>query len=163
MRNNVGLHPCTKQVDTLAAEYPAVTNYLYLSYSGQYHDVDYDTGPQNNILLLGSGADRIGSSVEFDWCCVNAAQALRELGYSVVLLNYNPETVSTDYDVCERLYFDNIDLETVIDVYQKEKCVGVLISMGGQNPYYSCFTLTRGWFTRVRDISLRYRSSRESS
>ncbi|MBT5875249.1 MAG: carbamoyl-phosphate synthase (glutamine-hydrolyzing) large subunit, partial [Candidatus Latescibacteria bacterium] len=132
LRRNLGIRPNVKQIDTLAAEYPAVTNYLYLTYDADEDDVGR-TG-SNNVLLLGSGAYRIGSSVEFDWCCVNASNTLRENGYRSILLNYNPETVSTDYDMCDRLYFDNIDLETVLDIYDREQCVGVIVSVGGQIP-----------------------------
>ena len=132
LRKNLGIRPNVKQIDTLAAEYPAVTNYLYLTYDAAEDDIEY-TGTKN-VLLLGSGAYRIGSSVEFDWCCVNASNTLRENGYRSILLNYNPETVSTDYDVCDRLYFDNIDLETVLDIYEREQCIGVIVSVGGQIP-----------------------------
>ncbi len=132
LRKNMGIRPCVKQIDTLAAEYPAVTNYLYITYDGTEDDVE--RAGSKNILLLGSGAYRIGSSVEFDWCCVNASQALRQLGYTSVLLNYNPETVSTDYDVCDRLYFDDINIETILEIYEREKCLGVIVSVGGQIP-----------------------------
>ncbi len=131
-RMNMGIRPHVKQIDTLAAEYPAKTNYLYLTYDGQEDDLACDGA--RNILILGSGAYRIGSSVEFDWCCVHASRVLRQLGYTSVLLNYNPETVSTDYDECDRLYFDSIDLETVLDIYERERCLGVIVSVGGQIP-----------------------------
>ena len=132
LRKTYGIRPFVKQVDTLAGEYPAKTNYLYLTYDASEDDVASDS--DRNVLLLGSGAYRIGSSVEFDWCCVNASASLRALGYRSVLVNYNPETVSTDYDVCDRLYFDNLDLETILEIYQREKCVGAIISVGGQIP-----------------------------
>jgi len=132
LRKNAGLVPCVKQIDTLAGEYPAQTNYLYLTYDATEDDLG--TEGQKNVLLLGSGAYRIGSSVEFDWCCVNASQTLRKLGYRSILVNYNPETVSTDYDVCDRLYFDGLDLETVLDIYERERCIGVIVSVGGQIP-----------------------------
>jgi carbamoyl-phosphate synthase large subunit len=132
LRKTYGIHPFVKQVDTLAAEYPARTNYLYLTYDAQEDDVACDS--DRNVLLLGSGAYRIGSSVEFDWCCVNASQSLRAMGYRSILVNYNPETVSTDYDVCDRLYFDCLDLETVLHIYERERCVGVVVSVGGQIP-----------------------------
>ncbi|MEK9135992.1 MAG: ATP-grasp domain-containing protein, partial [Bacteroidota bacterium] len=132
LRKNHGVRPYAKQIDTLAAEYPAKTNYLYLTYDAQEDDVECTSN--KNVLVLGSGAYRIGSSVEFDWCCVNASTALRQLGYTSVLVNYNPETVSTDYDVCDRLYFDNLNLETVLDIYEREKCLGVVVSVGGQIP-----------------------------
>jgi len=131
-RQNMGIHPVVRQIDTLAAEYPAQTNYLYLTFNGDEDDVQPEAG--KSVLLLGSGSYRIGSSVEFDWCCVNASRILRKLGYRSILLNFNPETVSTDYDVCDRLYFDEISLETVLDIYEREQCIGVIISVGGQTP-----------------------------
>ncbi len=132
LRRTYGIRPFVKQVDTLAAEYPAKTNYLYTTYDAQEDDVECEGG--RSVLLLGSGAYRIGSSVEFDWCCVNASQTVRALGYRSILVNYNPETVSTDYDVCDRLYFDDLSLETVLDIYEREKCEGVILSVGGQIP-----------------------------
>ena len=131
-RKNHGIKPVVKQIDTLAAEYPAKTNYLYLTYDGNEDDVTCES--QKNVLVLGSGSYRIGSSVEFDWSCVAASMTLRKLGYSSILLNYNPETVSTDYDMSDRLYFDEISLETVLDLYERERCVGVIVSVGGQVP-----------------------------
>ena len=131
-RQNMGIRPVAKQIDTLAAEYPARTNYLYLTFNGDEDDVQPEG--EKNVLLLGSGSYRIGSSVEFDWCCVNASRTLRALGYRSILLNYNPETVSTDYDMCDRLYFEEITLETVLDLYAREKCIGVIVSVGGQTP-----------------------------
>jgi carbamoyl-phosphate synthase large subunit len=124
--------PSIRQIDTLAAEYPASTNYLYLTYNGSEDDIK----PPNkkSVLILGSGAYRIGSSVEFDWCCVNAAITLSDLGYKTIMLNYNPETVSTDYDQSDFLFFDEISLETVREIYIKMKPVGVVISVGGQIP-----------------------------
>ncbi|MGA9121291.1 MAG: carbamoyl-phosphate synthase (glutamine-hydrolyzing) large subunit [Bacteroidota bacterium] len=133
MRKNSGIAPHGKQIDTLAGEYPAKTNYLYLTYDGSEDDVEFEEGSKN-ILLLGSGSYRIGSSVEFDWCCVNASKTLRKLGFKSILVNYNPETVSTDYDVCDRLYFDTIDLETLLHIYERERCLGVIVSVGGQIP-----------------------------
>jgi len=132
LRKNYGLAPCVKQIDTLAAEYPAQTNYLYLTYNGVEDDVTI-TG-RNSVMVLGSGAYRIGSSVEFDWCCVNAVMALKNLNYQTIMVNYNPETVSTDYDECDKLYFDELSFETVCDIYEKEKPLGIIISMGGQIP-----------------------------
>jgi len=131
-RKNMGIHPVVRQIDTLAAEYPAQTNYLYLTFNGEEDDVQAEEG--KSVLILGSGPYRIGSSVEFDWCCVNASYTLRKLGYRSILLNCNPETVSTDYDVCDRLYFDEISLETVLDIYARERCIGVIVSVGGQTP-----------------------------
>jgi carbamoyl-phosphate synthase large subunit len=131
-RIGLGIRPRLAQIDTLAAEYPAETNYLYLTYSADVHDVE--PSPQKKVLVLGSGCYRIGSSVEFDWCCVNAVQAARELGYETLLLNCNPETVSTDYDSCDRLVFDEISLETVLELWDREKPEAVIVSMGGQAP-----------------------------
>src|SRR5438874_92950 len=131
-RENMGIHPVVRQIDTLAAEYPAQTNYLYLTFNGEEDDVQAEEG--KSVLILGSGAYRIGSSVEFDWCCVNASYTLRKLGYRSILLNCNPETVSTDYDVCDRLYFDEISLEAVLDIYARERCIGVIVAVGGQTP-----------------------------
>jgi carbamoyl-phosphate synthase large subunit len=132
LRKTHGIRPFVKQVDTLAAEYPAKTNYLYLTYDATEDDTACDS--DQNVLLLGSGAYRIGSSVEFDWCCVNASRSLRAMGYRSILVNYNPETVSTDYDVCDRLYFDCLNLETILDIYERERCIGVIVSVGGQIP-----------------------------
>ncbi len=131
-RDKLGIRPFVKQIDTLAAEYPAKTNYLYLTYNGIEDDIK--SGAERKVIVLGSGVYRIGSSVEFDWCCVNSALTLRELGYGTIMINYNPETVSTDYDMCDKLYFDEISFETVAEIYEKEKPEGVIISMGGQIP-----------------------------
>ena len=131
-RHELGLHPAVKQIDTLAAEYPAATNYLYLTYNGTSDDVSY--GQEGAVMILGPGAYRIGSSVEFDWCCVNAARTLRELGYRTLMVNHNPETVSTDYDECDRLYFDELSFEAVSEIYRKETPLGIMLSMGGQVP-----------------------------
>ncbi|MCC5876721.1 MAG: carbamoyl-phosphate synthase (glutamine-hydrolyzing) large subunit [Candidatus Sumerlaeia bacterium] len=131
-RHAIGLRPFVRQIDTLGAEYPAQTNYLYLSYHGDSDDIDF---PEiNSVLVLGSGSYRIGCSVEFDWCCVSAVRTLRNLGFTSVMLNYNPETVSTDYDESDRLFFDEINLETVVEVYNKINPLGIIISMGGQIP-----------------------------
>ncbi|MBS3135546.1 carbamoyl-phosphate synthase (glutamine-hydrolyzing) large subunit [Candidatus Woesearchaeota archaeon] len=132
LREKYSIFPSVKQIDTLAAEYPARTNYLYLTYNGTEDDISF--ADKKKVMVLGSGAYRIGSSVEFDWCCVNSAIALRKLGFRTIMLNYNPETVSTDYDMCDKLYFDDISFETVIDIYRKEKPDGVIVSMGGQIP-----------------------------
>jgi carbamoyl-phosphate synthase large subunit len=131
-RQGFGVRPHVKQIDTLAAEYPAQTNYLYLTYNGSEDDVEF--GEEGIVMMLGPGAYRIGSSVEFDWCCVNAVRTLRELGYRTLMVNYNPETVSTDYDECDRLYFDELTFETVGEIYDKETPVGIILSMGGQIP-----------------------------
>ncbi|KAI5294958.1 hypothetical protein KEM52_002750 [Ascosphaera acerosa] len=131
MRIEKGIVPVVKQIDTVAAEFPAFTNYLYLTYNGSESDLDFN---DHGIMVLGSGVYRIGSSVEFDWCSVRAIRTLREQGHKTVMVNYNPETVSTDYDEADRLYFENINLETILDIYQLESAGGVIISMGGQTP-----------------------------
>ena len=132
-RKALGILPAIKQIDTLAAEYPAQTNYLYLTYSGTVDDVEY-AGDNRSVIVLGSGAYRIGSSVEFDWCGVQALNTIRKEGYRSVMVNYNPETVSTDYDICDRLYFDELTFERVMDIVEVEKPFGVIVSTGGQIP-----------------------------
>mgnify|MGYP002782812076 FL=1 len=132
-RKRLGIVPVVKQIDTLAAEYPAQTNYLYLTYSGTANDVTY-LGDHRSIVVLGSGAYRIGSSVEFDWCGVQALNTIRKEGWRSVMINYNPETVSTDYDMCDRLYFDELTFERVMDVLELENPHGVIVSTGGQIP-----------------------------
>ena len=129
LRERYNIKPVVKQLDTVAAEYPCYTNYLYLTYNGDYNDIDFD---EETIIVLGSGVYRIGSSVEFDWCAVNCVRELRDKGYKTVMINYNPETVSTDYDEVDRLYFDEISFESVMDIYGYENCKGVILSMGGQ-------------------------------
>jgi carbamoyl-phosphate synthase large subunit len=130
-REKAGIRPAFKRIDTLAAEYPAQSNYLYATYLGQDSDVE---GSEAGVVVIGSGAYRIGSSVEFDWCCVNAVQTVRALGKTSIMVNCNPETVSTDYDVCDRLYFEELSLERVLDIYEFERPAGVILSMGGQTP-----------------------------
>lgn len=132
-RKNKGFLPVVKQIDTLAAEYPAQTNYLYLTYNGSENDIHY-LGDHRSVIVLGSGAYRIGSSVEFDWCSVNALNTVRKEGYRSVMINYNPETVSTDYDMCDRLYFDELTYERVMDIIELENPHGVIVSVGGQIP-----------------------------
>ncbi|MBQ5981663.1 MAG: carbamoyl-phosphate synthase (glutamine-hydrolyzing) large subunit [Prevotella sp.] len=137
-RKGMGIFPMVKQIDTLAAEYPAQTNYLYLTYTGvetnnPHHDIDYEQD-KRSIVVLGSGAYRIGSSVEFDWCGVQALQTIRREGFCSVMINYNPETVSTDYDMCDRLYFDELTFERVMDIIDLECPYGVIVSTGGQIP-----------------------------
>ena len=132
VRKKLGVIPVVKQIDTLAAEYPAQTNYLYTTYHGKEDDIE--TGEPNQIIVLGSGAYRIGSSVEFDWCCVNAVMALNKSGMRTIMINYNPETVSTDYDICDKLYFEQLTFERVMDIYEKENAEGIIVSMGGQIP-----------------------------
>ncbi len=132
-RKAMGIIPVVKQIDTLAAEYPAQTNYLYLTYSGVAHDIRFEHD-HRSIIVLGSGAYRIGSSVEFDWCGVQALNTIRREGYRSVMINYNPETVSTDYDTCDRLYFDELTFERVMDIVELESPHGVIVSTGGQIP-----------------------------
>lgn len=132
-RKAVGIVPVVKQIDTLAGEFPAQTNYLYLTYNGCANDVSY-TGDHRSVVVLGSGAYRIGSSVEFDWCSVNALNTVRKQGLRSVMINYNPETVSTDYDMCDRLYFDELSYERVLDIIELENPMGVIVSVGGQIP-----------------------------
>ena len=132
-RKEKGIVPVVKQIDTLAAEYPAQTNYLYLTYNGTANDVHY-LGDHRSVVVLGSGAYRIGSSVEFDWCGVNALNTIRKEGWRSVMINYNPETVSTDYDMCDRLYFDELTFERVMDILELESPHGVIVSTGGQIP-----------------------------
>ena len=133
IRKKSGILPVVKQIDTLAAEYPAQTNYLYLTYSGIAHDIPYEHD-KRSVIVLGSGAYRIGSSVEFDWCGVQALQTIRQEGFRSVMINYNPETVSTDYDMCDRLYFDELTFERVMDIIDLETPHGVIVSTGGQIP-----------------------------
>ena len=133
LRKSYGILPYVKQIDTLAAEYPAQTNYLYITYSAVAHDINF-LGDKRSIIVLGSGAYRIGSSVEFDWCGVQALQTIRKEGYRSVMINYNPETVSTDYDMCDRLYFDELTFERVMDIIDMENPHGVIVSTGGQIP-----------------------------
>ena len=131
-RKAMGIFPSIKQIDTLAAEYPANTNYLYMTYHGDGHDVR--PGRRKKVIVLGSGAYCIGSSVEFDWCCVNAIKTVQKAGYETVMINYNPETVSTDYDICDKLYFDELSLERVLDIceFEGDNVTGVIVSTGGQ-------------------------------
>lgn len=131
LRKRHKVQPFVKQIDTLSAEYPAVSNYLYLTYNANSHDI---APCGNSVIVLGSGSYRIGSSVEFDWCCVNALIATAKKGFNTIMINYNPETVSTDYDICDRLYFDELSYERVMDIYEFEKPYGIIISMGGQIP-----------------------------
>ena len=133
LRKKLGVLPVVKQIDTLAAEYPAQTNYLYLTYNGRENDVDY-LHDHRSIVVLGSGAYRIGSSVEFDWCSVNALLTVKKEGWRSVMINYNPETVSTDYDICDRLYFDELTFERVMDILDLEQPHGTILSVGGQIP-----------------------------
>ena len=140
LRIEAGITPFVKQIDTVAAEFPAFTNYLYTTYNASENDVTFD---DNGVMVLGSGVYRIGSSVEFDWCAVRAIRTLRENGLKTVMINYNPETVSTDYDEADKLYFENISLETVLDIYDMERSSGIVLSMGGQTPNNIALALHR--------------------
>jgi len=131
-RKNLNIIPSIKQIDTMAAEFPAQTNYLYMTYNGFFDDIEL--GEDKQIIVLGGGAYRIGSSVEFDWCCVNAAKTLDNHGYKSIMINYNPETVSTDHDTAHKLYFEEMSMERVMDIYEKENPEGVIVSVGGQIP-----------------------------
>ena len=133
LRKKLGILPSVKRINTVASENPELTNYLYLTYDGSAHDIPYYP-TDKNVIILGSGAYRIGSSVEFDWCSVNTAQTARKLGYKAIMINYNPETVSTDYDMCDRLYFDELSFERVLDIIDLEMPKGVVVSVGGQIP-----------------------------
>ena len=141
-RKELGITPVVKQIDTLAGEYPAQTNYLYLTYAGTEHDIEF-ARDDKSIIVLGSGAYRIGSSVEFDWCGVQALNTIRKEGYRSVMINYNPETVSTDYDMCDRLFFDELTFERVMDVIELECPMGVIVSTGGQIPNNLAMSLDR--------------------
>lgn len=132
-RKTLGVTPFVKRIDTLAAEYPAHTNYLYTTYNASEHDVKFD---EHGTMVLGSGVYRIGSSVEFDWCAVTSARKLRDMGKRTIMINYNPETVSTDFDEADRLYFEELGWERVMDIYELEQASGAIVSVGGEL-YYS--------------------------
>merc|ERR1719310_970840 len=136
-----GITPFAKQIDTMAAEFPAATNYLYMTYNGNEHDVVFD---ESGTMVLGSGVYRIGSSVEFDWCSVSSIRTLRKMGQKPVMVNYNPETVSTDYDECDRLYFEELSLERVLDIYEAEGCGKAIVSVGGQIPNTLALQMAKG-------------------
>uniref|UniRef100_A0A3Q3IMZ5 Multifunctional protein CAD n=1 Tax=Monopterus albus TaxID=43700 RepID=A0A3Q3IMZ5_MONAL len=140
LRKNWSILPVVKQIDTVAAEWPAHTNYLYLTYHGTENDLSFT---EQHVMVIGSGVYRIGSSVEFDWCAVGCITELRKMGFKTIMVNYNPETVSTDYDMCDRLYFDEISFEVVMDIYEKENPEGVILSMGGQLPNNIAMSLHR--------------------
>ncbi|OCB88490.1 carbamoyl-phosphate synth [Sanghuangporus baumii] len=140
LRQEFGISPFVKQIDTVAAEFPALTNYLYTTYNAVEHDINFD---DHGVVVLGSGVYRIGSSVEFDWCAVRAIRTLRDQGIKTIMVNYNPETVSTDYDEVDRLYFETISLETVLDIYDTEQSRGLIVSMGGQTPNNIALALHR--------------------
>jgi carbamoyl-phosphate synthase large subunit len=128
-RKSMGITPFVKRIDTLAAEYPATTNYLYTTYNASSHDLEFN---DNGTMVLGSGVYRIGSSVEFDWCSVTCARKLRDMGKKTIIINYNPETVSTDFDEADRLYFEELGWERVMDIYELENAEGVIVSVGGK-------------------------------
>lgn len=130
-RKALGIVPFVKRIDTLAAEFPAATNYLYTTYNASTNDVEFN---EKGLMVLGSGVYRIGSSVEFDWCGVSCVRSLRSLGHRTITVNYNPETVSTDFDECDRLYFEELSLERVLDIYELENASGCIVSVGGQLP-----------------------------
>ena len=132
-RKQLGILPAVKRINTVASEHPELTNYLYVTYAAEGHDINYYNN-EKSVVVLGSGAYRIGSSVEFDWCSVNATSTARKLGYKSIMINYNPETVSTDYDMCDRLYFDELTLERVLDIIDLEQPRGIIVSVGGQIP-----------------------------
>lgn len=134
IRKIIGILPFTRQIDTMAAEFPAKTNYLYMSYHASEHDIEYMNNDKESVVILGSGAYRIGSSVEFDWCCVNAIETLNINDYRSIMINCNPETVSTDFDECDRLYFEELSFERVVDIIEQECPLGTIVSMGGQLP-----------------------------
>jgi carbamoyl-phosphate synthase large subunit len=134
-RKSLGITPFVKRIDTLAAEFPAHTNYLYTTYNASEHDVKFD---EHGTMVLGSGVYRIGSSVEFDWCAVTCARKLRDMGKRTIMINYNPETVSTDFDEADRLYFEELSFERVMDIYELEHSQGVIVSVGGE---YSAWNL----------------------
>ncbi|MHA1626366.1 MAG: carbamoyl-phosphate synthase (glutamine-hydrolyzing) large subunit, partial [Candidatus Asgardarchaeia archaeon] len=142
LRKRLGIRPFVKRIDTMAAEWPAKTNYLYLTYWGDRDDVKRDEG-KKKVIVLGSGVYRIGSSVEFDWCSVNTVLTLKDMGYEAIIVNYNPETVSTDYDMSDKLYFEEITLERVLDIYEFERPIGIIISVGGQIPNNLALPLSR--------------------
>ncbi len=140
LRKKFGVIPCVKQIDTLSAEYPARTNYLYLTYNEEWDDVEFE---ERGIIIIGSGPYRIGSSVEFDWCAVNCVKTLSKMGKRTIMVNSNPETVSTDYDICDTLYFEELTLERILDICEKESPEGVIVSMGGQTPNNLVIPLSR--------------------
>ena len=129
LRQESSIAPFVKQIDTVAAEFPAFTNYLYTTYNASSHDVDFN---EHGTMVLGSGVYRIGSSVEFDWCAVTCARKLRDMGNRTIMINYNPETVSTDFDEADRLYFEELGYERVMDIYELEQSHGVVVSVGGK-------------------------------
>jgi len=155
-RKSLNITPFVKRIDTLAAEYPAHTNYLYTTYNASEHDVDFE---EHGTMVLGSGVYRIGSSVEFDWCAVTCARKLREMGKRTIMINYNPETVSTDYDEADRMYFEELGYERVMDIYELEQAQGVVVSVGGK--FFSTLLHSDLFHTSLRPTPSEYRSSSE--
>ena len=154
-RKSLGITPFVKRIDTLAAEYPAHTNYLYTTYNASEHDVKFD---EHGTMVLGSGVYRIGSSVEFDWCAVTCARKLRDMGKRTIMINYNPETVSTDFDEADRLYFEELSFERVMDIYELEHSQGVIVSVGGMSAF--CMLLPGYLLTYpYRPVASEHRSS----
>jgi carbamoyl-phosphate synthase large subunit len=139
-RKSMSITPFVKRIDTLAAEYPAHTNYLYTTYNASEHDVEFN---EHGTMVLGSGVYRIGSSVEFDWCAVTCARKLRDMGKRTIMINYNPETVSTDFDEADRLYFEELGFERVMDIYELEQAQGVIVSVGGASNFLNSYTYHR--------------------
>lgn len=149
-RKSLGITPFVKRIDTLAAEYPAHTNYLYTTYNASEHDVEFN---EHGTMVLGSGVYRIGSSVEFDWCAVTCARKLREMGKRTIMINYNPETVSTDFDEADRLYFEELGYERVMDIYELEQANGVIVSVGGKSRSLFCVLRVSLWWRYRRSIA----------
>jgi carbamoyl-phosphate synthase large subunit len=152
-RISLGITPFVKRIDTLAAEYPAHTNYLYTTYNASEHDVEFD---EHGTMVLGSGVYRIGSSVEFDWCAVTCARKLRNMGKRTIMINYNPETVSTDFDEADRLYFEELGFERVMDIYELEQAQGVVVSVGGELMVHSIVFMKVHGYTFNRPITPEY-------
>jgi carbamoyl-phosphate synthase large subunit len=155
-RKSLGITPFVKRIDTLAAEYPAHTNYLYTTYNASEHDVEFN---EHGTMVLGSGVYRIGSSVEFDWCAVTCARSLRDMGKRTIMVNYNPETVSTDYDEADRMYFEELGFERVMDIYELEQAQGVVVSVGGECPFLNGHIMTVSLTIVIRSTATEHRSS----
>ena len=162
LRKKLGILPTVKRINTVASENPELTNYLYLTYDGTAHDIPYYP-TEKNVVILGSGAYRIGSSVEFDWCSVNTALTARKLGYKAIMINYNPETVSTDYDMCDRLYFDELSYERVLDIIDLEMPKGVVVFGWWTDSEQPGYEITPPACTYLRNFSVINRPCRKSS
>lgn len=155
-RKSLGVTPFVKRIDTLAAEYPAHTNYLYTTYNASEHDVTFN---EHGTMVLGSGVYRIGSSVEFDWCAVTCARKLRDMGKRTIMINYNPETVSTDFDEADRLYFEELGFERVMDIYELEQSQGVIVSVGGELISFNQANICVLYCNSNRSITSKHRPS----